>query len=235
MALRIEESFDLRAPATTAWRYLGELRELAGCLPGAEVAPQPDGDRWATRLVVRVGPARITYEGAVVVEERDDAACRLRIRADGTDAIDGGTLHVSATIAVDAAGDLACVVHLIADIDVAGRIAQLGPGMVAGVARPLVTQFVACARTTLERHVSDTFGTVTTEESLTLSGAFREHPMLRHTDVEIPSSFGAFVPSPRQATALPALRQSRDVRFFPRLWQATMDRLRHVVAHRGDR
>ena len=224
MTLRIEETFEVRTSTASAWRHLREPRELARCLPGAELADQPQGERWAGCMTVRVGPARVAYEGTVAMEERDDASRRLRLRAEGTERLDGGTLRLATTVALADAGDDRTMVRVAADIDVDGRVAQLGPGMVEGVARPLLREFVAGVRASLEPRVSGTDGTATTEESLTLSGAFREHPMLRNTDTAMPTPSSSL--SPRQATAMPVKRETRRVSLLPRLWHAALDRLR---------
>ena len=230
MALRLEESFDVRAPIDVTWSFLAEPRDLVPCLPGAELTESTGPGRWRGRTTVRVGPARLVYDGSLELEERDDGERRLRLRGDGADAADGGTAHLLTTIAVAAASTLpagSTAVHVVATLDVTGRFAELGPGMADIIARQLVRQFAECVRMNVEPRASSGSAATTTDESLTLSGAFREHPMLRDTAVDnrMPPPFAA----PRTATAVPRRRETRRVALIPRLWRATLDRLRAVV------
>ena len=225
MALHIEEQFDVRAPAATAWRFLGEPPEMLRCVPGAELTEQTGAERWKARLAMRAGPARLLYEGTLLVEHREDYAYRVQLRAEGRDTAENAAAHVLASISLESAApprDHITVVHLALDLDVGGRLAQLGPGMVDGVARQLLRQFIDCTVASLEPRDSAADDAVTAE-SLTLSGAYREHPMLRDTAVTMRA---APLSPPRAATAVPRQRESTRVAPFARLWQATLDRLR---------
>jgi uncharacterized protein len=232
MPLRIEESFEVEAPLALVGAHLGEPRELARCLPGAEVEGYgTDGSR-AARMLLRVGPVRLAYAGTMRIEEKDDATHRLRVRAEGAGADGHAGLEVA--IALDPAVARRTTVHVHAALDVTGRVTQFGPGMIEGVARQLLHDFAGCVRATLEPRASGADGIPTTDESLTLSGAYREHPMLRDTltGVRAPvAPFTATTPTtpttpPRNATAIPARRETARVALLPRLWRAVLERLR---------
>ena len=234
MALRIEESFEVEAPLALVWAHLGEPRELAWCLPGAEVAEHgdgPSGDSRRTepraldaRMLLRVGPVRLAYAGTMRVEEKDDVAYRLRVRAEGAGA--DGHAGLEVTIALEPAPERRTTVHVRTALDVTGRVTQFGPGMIEGVARQLLRDFAGCVRATLAGDDRRVDGGATTGESLTLSGAYREHPMLRDTMVEIPSPVASLTPPPRNATAMPSQRETTRVALLPRLWRAAIGRLR---------
>ena len=234
MALRIEESFEVEAPPALVWTHLGEPRELARCLPGAEVAEHGGGASGGTRtgqpraldarMLLRVGPVRLAYAGTMYVVERDDTAHRIHVRAEG--AGDDGSAGLDATIALSPALERRTIVRVVAELDVTGRVTQFGPGMIEGVARQLLRDFATCVRATLEgdgARATDTERDTAT--SLTVSGAYREHPMLRDTLVGIRSPVASFTP-PRHATALHSRRETAPVALLPRLWRAALERLR---------
>lgn len=236
MAIRIEETFEVRAPMDLTWHYLTEPRDLVQCVPGAELVERADGHARAARIVVAVGPVRLAYAGTLTVEERDGTAHRVRLRADGAGEADGGAAHLVATITLARHADaVASVVKVVAELDVTGRVTQFGPGMIEGVARQLMRQFGDCVRATLEPHASGTSPTAAdaaaNDESLTLSGAFRERPMLRDTLVDLRSPASPFA-SPRNAKAIPTKRETRRVATLPMLWRATLDRLRALGGRR---
>lgn len=232
MALRIEESFDVDAPLALVWTHLAEPRELARCLPGAEVAEHGTGPSRDARMLLRVGPVRLGYAGTMHLVERDDAAHRIRVRAEG--AGDDGSAGLDATIALLPAPERRTTVRVLAELDVTGRVTQFGPGMIEGVARQLLREFAACVRTTIESDSPRTPGTDdAAEDPMTLSGAYREHPMLRDTLVGIPSPVASLTP-PRHATAMPLRRDTMPTSLLPRLWRAALDRLR-AIGRRGSR
>ena len=223
MPLRIEESFEVEAPLALVWAHLGEPRELARCLPGAELAEHAAGATHDARMLLRVGPVRLAYAGTMRVEEKDDALHRLRVRAEGAGADGHAGLEVA--IALEPAGERRTTVHVQAALDVTGRVTQFGPGMIEGVARQLLHDFAGCVRATLEPRASGADGIPTTDESLTLSGAYREQPMLRDTLVGVRSPVAPFTP-PRKATAVQRKRETARIPLLPRLWRAALDRLR---------
>jgi hypothetical protein len=237
MAIRIEETFEVRAPMDLAWHYLTEPRDLVQCVPGAELVEQEDGHARAARIVLAVGPVRLAYAGTMTVEERDGSAHRVRLRADGTGEADGAAAHVVATITLGPRADGAVsMVTVVAELDVTGRVTQFGPGMIEGVARQLLRQFGDCVRATLEPRASGMSQAApadTTDESLTLSGAFRERPRLRDTLVDMRATAAPFA-SPRQAKAIPTKRETRRVSALPMLLRATLDRLRALGGRRNE-
>ena len=225
MPLRIEESFEVEAPLALVWAHLGEPRAMARCVPGAEVAEHGAGPSHDARMLLRVGPVRMGYAGTMRVD-KDDAAHRLHVRAEGTG--DDGRAGLDAAIALLPAPERRTVVRVVAELDLTGRVTQFGPGMVEGVARQLLRDFATCVRATVEaegRRSSGAAGDFATSESLTLSGAYREHPMLRDTLVGVRSPVRPLTP-PRNATAMRTPRESLRVTLLPRLWRAALDRLR---------
>ena len=223
MVLRIEESFEVEAPLALVWAHLGDPRELARCLPGAEVAEHATGPSRDARMLLRVGPVRLGYAGTMRVDT-DDAAHRVHVRAEGTG--DDGRAGLVATFALLPAPERRTTVRVAAELDMTGRVTQFGPGMIEGVARQLLREFAGCVRASLEPRASGAGGV--DEEPRTLSGAFREHPMLRDTRVDLPSPVASLTP-PRKATALHSHRETVGVRLLPRLWRAALDRLRALA------
>src|SRR5215208_6044948 len=148
MTFHFEEQFDVRAPAASAWRFLGEPPEMLRCVPGAELTEQTGPERWAGQLTMRAGPARLRYQGTLLVEHREDYAYRARLRADVQDTSDGAAAQMLVSIALETPPpprEHITTARLTVDLDIAGRIAQLGPGMVEDVVRQLIREFIDCA------------------------------------------------------------------------------------------
>lgn len=220
MTLRVEESFEVRAPAALVWEWLVDPRQVAPCLPGARLADVDGEGRCTGTMEVRVGPATLRYEGTARIAERDDAARRLRVLASVRDA--GGDLvefELDGAVA-DAQGR--STVRVAIEAGGGGRIVEFGRATVELVARQLVLRTADCLRATVEPRASLAAMEALENESLTLSGAFREHPMLRDTAVGMRATRDTAPPSPRGATAVPERRESAPA---PGLWRTMLDRL----------
>lgn len=234
MALRIEETFDVRATEELVWSWLTDPREVVKCLPGAELTEERDARTFVGKVKVKVGPVTIGYEGVAVIEEQDDAAHRIRLRAEGKEAAGSGSARMSMTSTIEASENGVVVVRVVADVDVVGRIVQFGRGMIESVTKQIFRQFADCARSTLEPRAAALTGesATATAESLTLSGAFREHPMLRDTMTGLQAPAAPYAP-PRTATAVPERRETQPVALVPMMWRAFLGWLRSLFGRRS--
>ena len=150
MALRTEETFQIQAPPDRVWEYLIDPRQVVTCLPGAELTSAEDESTFLGKVKVKVGPVVAGYSGKVVIMERDDAARVIRMVGEGRENAGGGSAKVVITSAVAALPGGGTEVRVTADLDVVGRIAQFGRGMIESVNRQMFRQFTECVRATLE-------------------------------------------------------------------------------------
>ena len=150
MPLKTEETFQLQAPADRVWSYLIDPRQVVTCLPGAELTSVQDDSTFLGKVKVKVGPVVAAYSGKVVIAERDDAARVVRMVGEGRESAGGGSAKVSITSAVVALDGGRTEVRVTADLDIVGKIAQFGRGMIESVNKQMFRQFAECVRATLE-------------------------------------------------------------------------------------
>lgn len=149
MTIRIEERFTVAAPVEAAWAYLVDPRRVVACLPGAELTEVVDERTFHGTTKVKVGAITVAYRGRVAIVELDPAAHRVRMTGEGRESAGAGSARMTMeSRVVEAPGGAEVLVH--ADLDVVGRIVQLGRGMFEQVAHQLFGQFAACVRATLE-------------------------------------------------------------------------------------
>ncbi|HET7825093.1 MAG TPA: SRPBCC domain-containing protein [Anaeromyxobacter sp.] len=137
MAIHIEERFRVNAPVQAVWDYLIDPRRVVGCLPGAELTEVVDDRTFNGAVKVKVGTVTVSYKGRVRIVEVDVSAHRVRMEGEGRE---------STVSQVDGAAEV--VVR--SDVDVVGRLVQLGRGMIEQVSHQIFQQFSACVRGTLE-------------------------------------------------------------------------------------
>jgi carbon monoxide dehydrogenase subunit G len=141
--MNLEHDFTVPAAVDDAWKVLLDVERVAPCMPGATLT-SVDGDAFTGTVKVKVGPIQVTYKGEARFAERDETAHRAVIEASGKEARGSGTAAATVTAVLTAAGPTSTTVHVETDLNVTGRPAQFGRGVLAEVGGKLVGQFAAC-------------------------------------------------------------------------------------------
>jgi uncharacterized protein len=150
MGTRIEEKFEVNAPAASVWAYLVDPRRVVRCLPGAELTEVVDDRTFLGKVKVKVGPVTVAYQGKVILVERDEAGRLVRMSGEGRESTGSGAARMNMESRLVGLPSGATEVTVVADVDIAGRIMQLGRGMIEQVSHQLFRQFAACVQATLE-------------------------------------------------------------------------------------
>lgn len=82
---QIQGGFDADHPPEQVWQFMGDVRALAACLPGAEVQ-ETDGQSVKGRIAIRFGPISAAFNGAATLE-RNEADRSGVLRGAGTDSL----------------------------------------------------------------------------------------------------------------------------------------------------
>jgi uncharacterized protein len=140
--MQLEHSFTVPVGVDEAWRVLLDIEQVASCMPGASL-DSVDGDDFTGSVKVRVGPIGLVYRGKARFAEKDEAARRAVIDAQGKDARGNGTAaaHVAASLYPDGESTR---VQVVTDLSVTGKPAQFGRGVMADVGNKLIGQFADC-------------------------------------------------------------------------------------------
>jgi carbon monoxide dehydrogenase subunit G len=142
--MRLERDFEVAAGADAVYRAILDIPSVAGCLPGATVGdPTGDGGHHAT-IAVKIGPFLLSYGGTVRVAQHDDAARRVTLRADAQERHGHGTAQADIVLAVSNGTVAGSAVGLVTEMEVTGRVAQLGQGIMHDVAGSLIEEFASC-------------------------------------------------------------------------------------------
>jgi carbon monoxide dehydrogenase subunit G len=139
--MELDNSFTVPVPPEQAWDVLLDVERIAPCMPGASV-DEVDGDVVNGRIRIKVGPVSLTYRGTAKFTERDPEARIAVVEASGKETRGAGTASatVRASLAPDPSGTL---VTMHTEMNVTGRPAQFGRGVMVEVGSKLVDQFAA--------------------------------------------------------------------------------------------
>jgi carbon monoxide dehydrogenase subunit G len=143
MAIELDHSFTVPVPPDQAWDVLLDVETIAPCMPGATV-DEVDGDVVNGRIKVKVGPVSLTYKGTAKFTERNPETRVVVVEAVGKETRGAGTASatVRASLAPEASGS-GTEVTMHTTMNVTGRPAQFGRGVMVEVGGKLVEQFAA--------------------------------------------------------------------------------------------
>src|SRR5580704_13005438 len=141
MAMEMDHSFTVPVPPERAWDVLLDVEKIAPCMPGASV-DEFDGEVVTGRIKVKVGPVSLTYRGTAKFTERDPDAKMIVLEASGKETRGAGTASatVRATLEPESGGE-ATKATMHTTMNVTGRPAQFGRGVMVEVGGKLVEQF----------------------------------------------------------------------------------------------
>jgi len=141
MAMEMDHSFTVPVPPDRAWDVLLDVEKIAPCMPGATV-DEFDGEVVTGRIKVKVGPVSLTYRGTAKFTERDPDARVILLEASGKETRGAGTASatVRATLEPESGGE-GTTASMHTTMNVTGRPAQFGRGVMIEVGSKLVEQF----------------------------------------------------------------------------------------------
>jgi uncharacterized protein len=139
MQVTLDKQYPIAAGPDAAWQLLSNIRELASCLPGAQITEEIDAAHYRGNVRVKLGPALATFAGTLDVLAVDPSARTVRMMGKGADK--GGSsasMELSATLLPAADGSILAG-H--AELIVNGKFAQFGGRMMSSVSDVMLAQF----------------------------------------------------------------------------------------------
>jgi carbon monoxide dehydrogenase subunit G len=162
--MELENSFDVPAPPDRVWEFLLDLERVTPCMPGAELEELVDERTWKGNVTVKLGAVKLSYAATVLVDERDDAARRVTLKASGREKRGKGMANATIDSAVESTANGESRVTMNTDLTISGAVAQYGRGMIADVSKRLTDEFANCLKAQLAGQPAGGNGAVTTAE-----------------------------------------------------------------------
>jgi carbon monoxide dehydrogenase subunit G len=148
--MRLTDELWVNVPLHKTWPMLLDVPRVAQALPGASIESDPVQGEYRGQMKVKLGPVCAQYSGVAQLQDVDDDEHVASFRVQGREARGQGTAE--ATITINARED-AGATHVLVDteLNVTGRQAQLGRGIMEEVASGVLEQFAS----RLERAITD--------------------------------------------------------------------------------
>ena len=147
--MRFENRFDVAAPLDEVWAAMLDVERVAPTVPGAQVLEQVGDDAYKVAIKVKVGPMSMTYRGEVEITERDEAAHRAVMKARAKESRGQGTADADVTMVL-AGGDGGTSATVTTEVQLSGKVATMGQGVLQDVSRRLVETFATNLAAMLE-------------------------------------------------------------------------------------
>jgi carbon monoxide dehydrogenase subunit G len=146
--MKFENTFAVDAPIDEVYATLLDVERVAPCVPGAEVLEKTGDNAYQVAIKVRVGPISMTYRGNVEIVERDDADHRAVMRARARETRGQGTADARVDLNLEQEGPTTKGT-MTADVQLAGRAAAMGRGVIQDVSAKIVSTFAQNLETML--------------------------------------------------------------------------------------
>ena len=146
--MRLENSFEVDAPAERAWELLMDVPRIVPCMPGATLDETVDDAHWKATMQVKIGPIGLTFATDVERTEADEAARKVTLAANARETRNRG--RASATIESGLAPvDGGTRVDIVTELTLSGSVAQYGRGMIEDISTQMVQSFASCLQAQL--------------------------------------------------------------------------------------
>lgn len=142
MGIKIENNFVVPLSVPEAWAVLLDVKRVISCMPGAELTEVLDERTFRVLLKAKLGPVALAFKGTGKLEEVDEAARGMRIKASGNETSGRGGAQAEIIVNLTAASE-GTSVKLATDLALTGAVAQYGRGlgMIQDVSKHLIGQF----------------------------------------------------------------------------------------------
>lgn len=138
--MEFDNSFTIQKPLDDVWNTMIDLERVVPCVPGATII-EKTGDR-AVRAEVKIklGAMSMNYSGPAEIVEQDDFGHRAVMNARAKEAGGQGNADAKVSMQLTGSGDATEVV-LHSQINVTGKAAQMGEGVITAVTEGMIKEF----------------------------------------------------------------------------------------------
>ena len=139
--MELKDTFTVDVPPERLWEVLTDVERIAPCVPGFELEEVDEPD-YRGRMKIKVGAIQMSYDATITFAERDDAARRAVLKVKGKERRGPGAVDATTTASLSGENGKTTA-EMVTDVQVTGRIAQFGRGIISDVSSRLTEKFVA--------------------------------------------------------------------------------------------
>lgn len=138
--MEFNNSFTVEKPIDEVWSTMVDLERVVPCVPGATILETTGDNAVKAEVKIKLGSMSMNYSGPAEIVEQDDAAHRAVMNARAKEAGGQGNADAKVSMQLTGNGDRT-EVALHSEINVTGKAAQMGEGVIAAVTEGMIKEF----------------------------------------------------------------------------------------------
>ena len=140
--MELTNTFTIARNPTEVFSALLDIERVATCMPGSTLTGHPEANVYQGDMKIKLGPLTVAYAGVIEVVSTDEENRRLELHAKGRERKGAGSADaLIVAVLEEAEGGRATEVRIETDLNLQGKVAQFGRGVIADVAGNLVGVF----------------------------------------------------------------------------------------------
>ena len=147
--MQFQKEVEIRAPRERVWNFIWDVDRFITCVPGCKEARTIEvGKKYAATMVEKVGPFKVEFPTTIEVLERDELN-HIKAQASGADNKIGSRMKIDLDVHLRDQ-DANTVLGFVANVDILGKLAALGHGIIKRKADQVLDEFAQAVKQRLE-------------------------------------------------------------------------------------
>jgi hypothetical protein len=147
--LQFEKSVEIQATKEKVWNFIWDVDRFIACVPGCKEAKTVEaGKRYTATMVEKVGPFKVEFPTTIEVTEREELS-HIKAQASGADNKIGSRMKIDLDVRLAGEGEKTSL-SFIAGVDILGKLAALGHGIIKRKADQVLDEFAMAVKQKLE-------------------------------------------------------------------------------------
>jgi hypothetical protein len=147
--LQFEKEVEILAPREKVWNFIWDVNQFIACVPGCKEAKTiEEGKKYSATMIEKVGPFKVEFPTSIEVLERQELT-HIRAQASGADNKIGSRMKLDLDVNLREQ-DGKTIVKFVAGVDILGKLAALGHGIIKRKADQVLDEFAQAVKKNLE-------------------------------------------------------------------------------------
>ena len=147
--MQFQKEVEIRAPRERVWNFIWDVDRFIACVPGCKEAKTIEaGKKYAATMVEKVGPFKVEFPTTIEVLQRDELN-HIKAQASGADNKIGSRMKIDLDVHLRDQ-DANTVLGFVANVDILGKLAALGHGIIKRKADQVLDEFAQAVKQRLE-------------------------------------------------------------------------------------
>ena len=138
--MRFEHKVTVEAPKQKVRDFLDDFNRAAFCVPGLQDLKDLGNDEYEGTIRVRIGPLGLNVGGHAKIERANEDGS-WRVKGEGRDRRVGASMTANVEAHLEELAPAQTQVEVLADVQFAGRLAELGQPLIKRKADSFVQEF----------------------------------------------------------------------------------------------